>query len=32
MEHKLMQLQERNNFLTRENNELKGKAGKVDEK
>jgi hypothetical protein len=32
MEQKMYQLQEKNNFLMRENNELKGKAAKPDEK
>lgn len=30
MEQRLMQLQERNHFLSRENNELKGKVSKTD--
>lgn len=32
MEQKLNQLQERNHFLARENQNLKGKVGKADEK
>jgi hypothetical protein len=32
MEQKLIQLQERNNYLTRENNELKGRNNKGEEK
>jgi hypothetical protein len=32
MEQKMYQLQEKNNFLMRENNELKGKTTKPDEK
>jgi hypothetical protein len=32
MEQKLVQLQEKINYLQRENNELKGKSGKPEEK